>query len=163
MSAGQLAERLESLATLVLIRVESLDDDVEEHGQNGRELDSDSRVINARDEGRDGLESGDTHIDVTVLECALKDLHELALGVGEFLTGQVHLAQNLEDIHGELAALGGLIAAESDEVLDEHVLLLKLRVDFRKDVSLALKQNHGLSLEVERALDGRLELLKVRS
>lgn len=104
-STGQLAERLEGGTSLVLVLLERLDDDVEEKSENGGELEGDGRVINARDEGRDGLEGGNTNSDFAVLEGALENLHELSLGARKLLAGQVHLRQNLKDIHGKLAAL----------------------------------------------------------
>lgn len=73
----------------------------------------------------------------------------------------MHLGQNLEDVHGELAALGRLRAAEGNKVLHKDVLLFEFGVDLGQDVSLALEQNHRLVVEVKRALDGGLETLEV--
>ena len=125
MGASQLTKRLKSLTALVLVRVESLDDNVEEEGQNGGKLESDFRVVDTANECGDSLQSSNTHDDFAVLERALEDLHELSLGAGELFGAQVHLAEDLKDVHSELTALSRLRAAESHKILNEDILALE--------------------------------------
>ena len=73
----------------------------------------------------------------------------------------MHLAEDLKDIHGELAALDRLGPAERDQVLDKHVLFLELRIDLGEHIALALEQDEGLLLEVERAFDSSLEGIEI--
>lgn len=158
---GKLTKRLESGPTLVFVLLEGLNDHTEEEREDGRELESDSRVIDARDESRDSLEASDSDKDLGILEGALENLHEHFLGARKFLTREVHLGQNLESKHGVLAAFDRLVVEETDKVLDKHVLLFEFGVDLGKNVTLEFQKLHGLILKIESTFDGGLELIEL--
>ena len=105
-SSCKLIKRFKGLSTLILIFIESLNDDVEEMREDWGESKCNGRVIDTANEGRYSLQGGNSHKNLTILEGTVKDLLELIFGSRELLTGQVHLTENLENIHGELALLG---------------------------------------------------------
>ena len=125
--------------------------------EDGSEAQGDLRVINSRDKGGDGLEGSDAHINVTVLDGAVKHLHEVVLIGGKFLPVQLEIAQNAKGVHRELAGFGLLGACKGHQLLDKLALLVELRVDLDEHVALTLQKLHVLAIEIEGALDSCLD------